>query len=608
MASKLDRPGVIVAIDFGTTYSGFSFVHAPYGETDLDKLLDDVSTYEHWPYQDKAGERQYPKTQTSLLYMRKKGRGSAKPIYELKAWGWKAYYDYQNILQESKQVDNSDGTKYYFLTKFKLALAASQDYGESYQLPGGLTAERVISDYLHQLSLVIDKELQNTHGRRIPNKEIQYCLTVPAIWSQRAKDQMKTCAEKAGLISGPSNTSGAGSPHPLAIVLEPDAASAYCMHSLRKTRETHLAAGSRILVVDAGGGTVDLVFHEKVSSSADCHQVKEIYSGGSGDLCGATYVDAAFEKLLSRKIPCYENFMSEKPAAVFKVRKIWEGIKLNFDPKQSTPYEFWLPYQLGDYWRTYDKEKGLHRPDEDYHQLMISVEDMTAVFDKAVNRILELIEQQLAQVSGKPVDALLVVGGFSACSYMIDRIRTKFSRKVKKILNPPHSGQAVLTGAIAFGVADKELVTARISRKTYGIGVFNGRNDFGQLLDLKFCVFVRKGEEVTVEQKVEKPYFTAEWDSPDPEVRESTRRDPSFSLDVYSSWNRNPESVTDPGTTKESTYRFEIPPMKEKPEVKVTIFFGKSAIKLTAVGVNFSTEIRTLPSVTFDADSVRLAA
>jgi hypothetical protein len=60
--------------------------------------------------------------------------------------------------------------------------------------------------------------------------DIQWCLTVPAIWDEDAKQEMKRIAEIAGLI-GPG-----ASQHPLLIVLEPEAAAVYCDKHMKAAR------------------------------------------------------------------------------------------------------------------------------------------------------------------------------------------------------------------------------------------------------------------------------------------------------------------------------------------------------------------------------------
>lgn len=84
--------------------------------------------------------------------------------------------------------------------------------------------------------------------------------------------------------------------HPICIVLEPEVASVYCE---LKLKECHFPKGSKFLVVDAGGGIVDLVVHEKVDHFGV--MVKEV-TCSEETMCGGTLVDKAFMLYLAGKI------------------------------------------------------------------------------------------------------------------------------------------------------------------------------------------------------------------------------------------------------------------------------------------------------------------
>jgi hypothetical protein len=59
-------------------------------------------------------------------------------------------------------------------------------------------------------------------------KDVQWCITVPATYDQAARVTMEQIAMRAGLVLDPALDNGA-SPHPIVIVLEPEAASVWCL-------------------------------------------------------------------------------------------------------------------------------------------------------------------------------------------------------------------------------------------------------------------------------------------------------------------------------------------------------------------------------------------
>lgn len=135
------------------------------------------------------------------------------------------------------------------------------------------------------------------------NNCVKYVITVPAIWKSPAKQFMRLSAYQAGLASEKR-------PNQLIIALEPEAASLYCRRlklnqlvneNIMKTDSTGLnleksfEKGNRYVVVDCGGGTVDITVHEVED---DKGKLREIYFGGGafGSIC----IDKQFELILMR--------------------------------------------------------------------------------------------------------------------------------------------------------------------------------------------------------------------------------------------------------------------------------------------------------------------
>lgn len=243
------EPRVVVALDFGTTYSGFAFAFKASPR--------DIYTHEVWPGSEL---RNYCKTKTELYYSR-----DSKGNLTLKSWGCKASAD-----QFSEQTNlKKDGglAAGELVTKFKLHLAdAGNGQGSSApHLPVPLTLKIAITDYLRELSRFCITELQKAYGDRWSMRDVQWCLTLPAIlWDDRAKHLMASYAEDAGLVQK-SGSSSEGSPHPLRIVLEPEAASIYCLTTFKN--QLSIQEGEKFMTADLGGGTADIVIHEYMSSS-----------------------------------------------------------------------------------------------------------------------------------------------------------------------------------------------------------------------------------------------------------------------------------------------------------------------------------------------------
>lgn len=126
-------------------------------------------------------------------------------------------------------------------------------------------AETAASDYLTELWKHGKQQLEERYGETmVKDTEIQFIFTVPAVWSDSAKDATRRAAQRAGI--GPN----------LTLISEPEAAVMYTLKTMpRKT----LRPGQVFICVDCGGGTVDLTAHEVVS--VDPLKIRECAVGKS---------------------------------------------------------------------------------------------------------------------------------------------------------------------------------------------------------------------------------------------------------------------------------------------------------------------------------------
>lgn len=130
---------------------------------------------------------------------------------------------------------------------------------------------------------------------------------------------MRSAARQAGLIDAECSER-------LQLALEPEAACIACQHD-----QQHLREGDAFMVLDCGGGTVDITTHRVIKRvSARELQLAEL-APPAGDALGSTFVDAEFDKLL-------EDLVGEAAFARFKVsadwvdmKRTWEASKLAFD-------------------------------------------------------------------------------------------------------------------------------------------------------------------------------------------------------------------------------------------------------------------------------------
>jgi len=88
------------------------------------------------------------------------------------------------------------------------------------------------------------------------------------------------------------------------------------------------------------------------------------------------------------------------------------------------------------------------------------------VFDPVVNKVLDLIEEQVRRTD-QPIDALLLVGGFSGSEYLFKRVEERFSSRIKTIARPADADTATCRGAAQYGLARRPLVSSTIVPRSY---------------------------------------------------------------------------------------------------------------------------------------------
>lgn len=172
---------------------------------------------------------------------------------------------------------------------------------------GGRSVDTLVTDYISALGDHLTYTLREKLGDNIvKSTPLEFVVTVPAIWSDLAKDKTrKACQAASGL------TATQQSVH---LVSEPEAAAIYALHGL----DPHgLQVGETVVVVDAGGGTVDLISYT-ITGLKPILEVEEA-APGSGALCGSTFLNMRFAKYLKAKLGKEDGFDEEVLAEAMEV-------------------------------------------------------------------------------------------------------------------------------------------------------------------------------------------------------------------------------------------------------------------------------------------------
>ncbi|KAF9186891.1 hypothetical protein BGZ50_002235 [Haplosporangium sp. Z 11] len=531
---KEDYP-IVMAIDFGTTFTGCAFAFRK------DPEIQEIIT---WPKQ----AYQYPKVPTISLYK--------LDSPDFLDWGYPA----------RAVMMTPNAKKHLLLSKFKLQLDDQQEHIEP--LPLGIKPLDAISDYLGKFHSHVVKEAMKNFGATYDQSHIQYCLTVPAMWSDRAKHVMRLAAVRAGMIKEDDPA------HRLIIVSEPEAAAMYCQS---KGDQFNLQKHDRFLICDAGGGTVDLIVFEVVDVNVETgiRSLREV-TRGHGASCGSAFLDANMEKLLREKFQKYPltpmGWGTIMDTFVNQTKPIFPGT----DPEMylQVPNIPNLP-------DANDLDIGL---EDGMLKLMVS-ELHERVFDPVVKDVLDLIEYQLSQTH---CEAIFLVGGFGSSRYLFDRVTAKFATAGRQVRVPPRAELAVVRGAVTYGLHQGSIIS-RVARRWYGV---DSAMDFVPGVDPeekktlsrdgtvrckdRFSVYITPGQSVALGECVTKKYMT--WCYPRP-----------LDCPLYVSDSKEePRYVDEPSVKKLGDFQIpmpDIPGMMPGAEVlvEVKMHFGETEVRAEAL-------------------------
>ncbi|KAG8628970.1 hypothetical protein KVT40_002835 [Elsinoe batatas] len=364
----------------------------------------------------------------------------------------------------------------------KLALDTRQDFPEwvsradlTARLDAvGKSAEDAVRDYFTRLRKTAIEELtKRGFYKQDAPAEIRWVMTIPAVWSDAARQKTLDAAKAAGI--GPK----------IQTISEPEAAA---VHTFATLQNKDLKIGDVYIVCDAGGGTVDLITLEV--TRLDPMQFREVVPG-EGGLCGSAFINFGFENLMKTKFGPNEfhKFRKRSPKQLKVVMDNFDqSIKRSFDMSKARNRrrKFELPFPGMPDNSTIGIDGGM---------LSLTSEEIENMFEPVCRDVLLLIQRQFdaATRAGHAPSGILVVGGLGRSPYLLDRINERFigtlttagikrdydqmtedralrpANRTMTLLKSADAWTAVVRGAALGGMADVELVTSRKARRNYGV-------------------------------------------------------------------------------------------------------------------------------------------
>ncbi|RIA82050.1 hypothetical protein C1645_744051 [Glomus cerebriforme] len=462
---------VVVSVDFGTTYSGYAYAHKSNPR--------DIIVQDNW---DELEGGHY-KTPTVIKY--------DESYTIVKSWGFPALAEKPSNKKKSSHLSKP-------IELFKLHLLKDLSNGKPF-LPEGLDFKQVITDYLKNLCEMIKSDASHWQYLDFYN-QVLIILTIPSEFDDDAISIMRECAFNAGLTKELFSRN-------LRFTTEPEAAAVYCLNSIEE--QYNLSAGASFMIVDCGGGTVDLTTRQLLNGN----KMSEI-TERTGDNCGSSFVDQEFVKFLGRKLgKSTIELLKENHYGLLQyiVQEFCRRVKLPFTGKESDFQQFDI--DLDDYKliKQYVNGEEKDRLEESDWSIEIQFEDAKTMFDPVIGKIIRLIRGQLEK-SNEKCSALMLVGGFSESKYLQTRIKQEFGKVVPNISVPIQPMIAVIKGGVQFGLQPEKVVN-RVLKRTYGTDAARASQlgdpiseKFPNGLTIIFDALARRGDQVLANKTVTKTF------------------------------------------------------------------------------------------------------
>ncbi|KAK8123027.1 hsp70 protein [Apiospora sp. TS-2023a] len=424
LSNEQSEDRVVIALDFGTTFSGVAYCFNHPGRKPEPQCIND------WPGLEGCSQ---PKIPTVVSY------GESGTYFK---WGGQvdAGAISGNVARVKLLLDPKQQKPVYLpRSSRKTDLKELTKVGKQ---PVDVAADFMRAIHLHAMDKIKDK---------VPKQyfdmcQRQYVLTVPAVWSDQARDLTLRAAKMAGI-------------HPVRMVTEPEAAAIYTLHM----QERALKPGDVFLLCDCGGGTVDLITYE-VKETEPYLKLAEAVEG-SGGIAGSLMLNDKFAEVVKEVVGETQWITLKKTLGWAKAAKEWDRvIKPGFRGNLKDEHFIMFPQaNLED-----DEEVRL----KDNCWTMTG-EDVKSIFDPVIQDILRFVDDQVksAQLkqAGADVTGNLLVGGFGSSQYLKGEIEKSFPDV--QVIQPDDAWAAIAKGAVLTKLQGKlaPVVVSTQAVRHYGV-------------------------------------------------------------------------------------------------------------------------------------------
>ncbi|GBB91271.1 hypothetical protein RclHR1_18450001 [Rhizophagus clarus] len=538
---------IVAAIDFGVKYSTFAYAY----KSNPTKLF----INKNWPYC--IANYKIP---TVLKY---------DESFNLISWGYSALSERP---RRNKRNKNSADT---ILVENFLLYLSKTNYKP--YLPEGLDYKKAITDYLSKMGDVIKETFRNCSHIDF-FKNVLIMLPISVEYDDKAKEIIRECAYNACLIDEKNSLR-------LQFITKHDAVSIHCIYY----GEFNVSDGSTFMIVDCGCDTVELITQKLLENK----KLGEI-TGRNEGFCGGNFVDDEFIKFLCRKVgPSAIDFVRKNHYGQlqYMIQEFCKRVKFPFTGQHEDFNQFNLDLEdLCPAIKQYVEGSKFDEMEEIEWCIEPDFEDVKAMFDPVIEKILQLIRTQLNAV--RSCEAMILVGDFSQSRYLQARIKQEFYQRNINIIVPQNPTITIVEGAVQYGLMFNELDYLdkyriktnfpRVFEKTYGIKITRKWNS-GDPIECKlpdgminvFLRIAKQGDEIPTDTGISM-IFSSNFISRN-------------SLDLFVTDEYDVKYCDSPGVNLIGTFKINTPSTFKNNAISITLFFDDIKIKVVAQEVDVKT-------------------
>ncbi|KAM5545516.1 hypothetical protein V8D89_000554 [Ganoderma adspersum] len=423
---------LVVGIDVGTTFSGVSYAILDPGE------VPSIHSITRYPGQEnEAGNCKVP----SVLFYHQDGT--------LHSAGAEATAPGMELVAEDEDLVFVEWFKLHLRPEHLDSNAISQQ--DLPPLPPDLTAVNVLADFLGYLFACTRRYICETHSNGESlwgsvQDQIVFVLSHPNGWEGLQQSKMRQAAVAVGLV--PDTSEGRSR---VRFVTEGEASLNFCINNGLATNT--IQEGESVIIVDAGGGTVDVSSYRFLSTAPIA--VEEVTSPEC-TLQGSTRVNVRLLEFLKGHLAA-SRYGNEEDLKLM-VDSFDKSTKPVFKDEKEPSY-----IKFGTM-KDNDPGANIRRG-----QLTLSGAQVASFFRPALESIFEVIERQRA--GSTALSTVFLVGGFAASPWLYSSLKEKLSAIGVTLYRPDsHTNKAVGNGAVSFFL--DHFVSSRVMKMTYGTPVY----------------------------------------------------------------------------------------------------------------------------------------